>query len=145
MLIIIYFVATFSEIDRLAQYLKVGSVVNLIHDGQRYLKNGESGSKTYWRCSEYRLGCRARATTETIAGYDVVSNRKVPHTHPPTMSNTFHLLDVKSKWNHFFRPHCIIRGVRMRELLTRYQNDIKIKEFLVPISITYLLYSFFIS
>lgn len=92
------FCGYFSEIARLAQYLKVGSVEYLIHDGQRYLKNGESGSKLYWRCSEYRLGCRARATTENIDGYDVVTNRKVPHTHLPTMTNTpSNLLDTKSK------------------------------------------------
>lgn len=82
----------------LAQYLKVGKTMSLIHDGYRYLKNGVKNDSTiYWKCSEYRFGCRQRATTLTINGLDMVKFREVPHTHPPTISDSFNSLDVKIK------------------------------------------------
>lgn len=76
----------------------MGNTMSLIHDGYRYLKNGVKNDSTiYWKCSEYRFGCRQRATTLTINGLDMVKFREVPHTHPPTISDSFNSLDVKIK------------------------------------------------
>lgn len=67
-------------------YESEGTKRHLIHDGYRFYQNG-LGSKrtgsTSWLCvSYYRNRCRARATTCTINGYDMVRLNQ-PHTHPP--------------------------------------------------------------
>lgn len=35
----------------------------LHHNGQKYIKNNIYGKQTYWKCSRWHGGCKARAIT----------------------------------------------------------------------------------
>lgn len=59
-----------------------GRGVSLLHGGFSYTRNRKAYGSTYWRCTSYiRNGCKARAITRTINGFEMM---KVSgdHTHP---------------------------------------------------------------
>lgn len=35
----------------------------LFHMGQKYIRNNAHGDKIYWKCTKWRIGCKARAIT----------------------------------------------------------------------------------
>lgn len=66
-----------------AEYVKIHDMVYLITKGHRYCKNNTSGSKVYWRCAGYqRYGCRGRAVTQMVDGYDMAKVKNIVHEHP---------------------------------------------------------------
>lgn len=38
----------------------------LIYEGHRYIKNNTHSGKTYWKCTKWHSGCKARAITNVI-------------------------------------------------------------------------------
>lgn len=39
----------------------------LIYEGHRYIKNNSHSGKTYWKCTKWHSGCKARAITNVLA------------------------------------------------------------------------------
>lgn len=51
----------------------------LIYNGQKYIKNNEHGMNTYWKCTKWHNGCKARAITQSCEPNVVIT--KNIHNH----------------------------------------------------------------
>lgn len=81
-----------TDFTEFAQLQRIGSAICLVNGGYVYQRNRQIHERSFWRCSMYKkYGCRGRAITCIINGYEMVKKYPTKHVHPTQ--------EIMQKWH----------------------------------------------